>query len=64
MKLLPAEPRASLPALYTQEHNTDPTVHLKFFSPYSNWTWFVTEGSPEDEDFISFGYRRLRGGMG
>src|SRR3954465_13066201 len=56
MELLPAELRASLPALYSQEQHLAPTVHLKFFSPYSNWTWFVTEGSPEDEEFIFFGY--------
>jgi len=56
MELLPAELRASLPALYSQERESDPIVHLKFFSPYSNWTWFVTEGSPEDNDFIFFGY--------
>ena len=28
MELLPAEVRASLPALYSQEHNPDPRVHL------------------------------------
>lgn len=56
MELLPAELRSSLPALYSQEENENPTVHLKFFSPYSNWTWFATEGSPEEGDFIFFGY--------
>lgn len=56
MELLPAELRASLPALYSQEGNSDPTVHVKFFSPYTDWTWFATEGSPEEDDFIFFGY--------
>src|SRR3982750_4746120 len=56
MELLPAELRASLPALYTQEKNRDPTVHLKFFTPDSNWTWFATEGEAQEDDFLFFGY--------
>ena len=56
MELLTAELRARLPALYSQEHNQDPTVHCKFFTPDSNWTWLVTEGSAEDDDFLFFGY--------
>ena len=56
MELLTAELRARLPALYSQEHNKDPTVHCKFFTPDSNWTWLVTEGSVEDDDFLFFGY--------
>jgi hypothetical protein len=31
-------------------------VHLKFFTPDSDWTWFVTEGQPQDDDFIFFGF--------
>ena len=56
MKLLTEEVRAQLPRLYSQEHNKDPTVHVKFFCPWSNWTWFATEGSAEDDDFRFFGY--------
>jgi hypothetical protein len=56
MALLTAELRARLPALYSQEGNRDPIVHLKFFTPDSNWTWFVTEGSEDEEDFRFFGY--------
>jgi hypothetical protein len=55
MELLPADLRASLPPLYSQERNPDPQVHLKFFTPDSDWTWFVTEGQPQDDDFIFFG---------
>jgi hypothetical protein len=25
-------------------------VHIKFFTPDSNWTWYVTEGSAEGID--------------
>jgi hypothetical protein len=55
MELLTEELRKILPPLYSQEHNRDPTVHIKFFTPDSNWTWFVTEGSEEDGDFLFFG---------
>ena len=56
MKLLTAELRASLPPLYAQEKMTDPIVHAKFFTPDSNWTWYVTEGEAEEDDFRFFGY--------
>lgn len=58
MELLPAELRAQLPPLYSQEHVAidQKVVYMKFFSPYANWTWFVTEGSPEGGDFLFFGY--------
>jgi Protein of unknown function (DUF2958) len=28
----------------------------KFFCPWSDWTWFATEGDPQGDDFIFFGY--------
>ena len=56
MKLLIPELRASLPSLYSQEKVPDPVVHAKFFTPDSNWTWYVTEGQAEDHDYRFFGY--------
>jgi hypothetical protein len=56
MKLLTEELRAQLPRLYSQENNEDPVVHCKFFTPWSNWTWFATEGAQEDDEFLFFGY--------
>ncbi|HZS09342.1 MAG TPA: DUF2958 domain-containing protein [Blastocatellia bacterium] len=56
MELLPADLRAQIPALYSQEGDRNPIVHIKFFTPDSNWTWYATEGSPEEDDFIFFGY--------
>lgn len=56
MQLLPAELRAQLPALYAQEKVKDKIVYLKFFTPWTNWTWYVTEGGPDGDDFIFFGY--------
>lgn len=45
-----------LPKLRDQEGVADPLVHAKFFFPASGWLWFVTEGQPEGNDFIFFGY--------
>jgi Protein of unknown function (DUF2958) len=56
MKLLTDELRAQLPPLYAQEKEKDPMVYAKFFTPWTGWTWYVTEGSQEDTDFIFFGY--------
>ena len=56
MELLTEELRRGLPALYSQEGNPDPVVHVKFFTPDSTWTWYVTEGSAEGDDFLFFGY--------
>lgn len=55
MELLTAL-RTSLPPLYSQEKTPDPIVHVKFFTPDSNWTWLITEGSVEEDDFRLFGY--------
>jgi hypothetical protein len=55
-QLLTAELRQQLPPLYSQENVADPLVYAKFFHPLSNLTWYVTEGSPEDDDFIFFGW--------
>jgi hypothetical protein len=58
MNLLPAELRASIPLLYSQENVPlqDRIVYAKFFFPAGNWTWFVTEGEDDEDDFRMFGY--------
>lgn len=56
MKLLTAELRAQLPAIYAQSEKPDPMIFIKLFTPDSNWTWFITEGQQEEDDFILFGY--------
>jgi len=55
MDIFPSALRKTVPPLNAQEGIGDPIVHLKFFT-YSGWTWYVTEGSPEDDDFIFFGF--------
>lgn len=53
---MPDDLRDSLPRLYTQQDVSDPIVHAKFFFPGGAWTWLVTEGQPEGDDFTFFGY--------
>lgn len=53
MKLLDDTLRAQMPALYAQEESQDPVVYAKFFTPWSNWTWYATEFDGED---IFFGF--------
>jgi hypothetical protein len=56
VELLTDELQQVLPSLYAQEGNDNPMVYAKFFTPDSSWTWYVTEGSPENCGFIFFGY--------
>jgi hypothetical protein len=56
MELLPPEIREVLPKFHAQEKLEDPLVYLKFFFPAGNWTWFVTEGEAEGDDFLFYGY--------
>lgn len=43
MKLLTQAIRKRLPPFYSQEKVKDPIVQLKFFTPDSNWTWYIIE---------------------
>jgi hypothetical protein len=56
MDLLPEELRRTFPSLYSQESSSAPIVHVKLFTPDTGWTWFITEGSEEDGDWLLFGY--------
>ena len=55
-EIFPSELRKTLPPLNSQEGVRDPIVHLKFRTTDSSWIWYVTEGSPEGDDFIFFGF--------
>ena len=51
MKLLTQELRRKLPPLYSQEDKGGKAVvHVKMFTPDSNWTWLATEGEPVLDD--------------
>ena len=53
MKLLTEEIRKRLPMIGSQDQNPDPTIIVKFFCPWNQWTWYVYEFDGED---IFFGY--------
>ena len=56
MKLLTTEIKRRLPALYSQENLGGKAIaYVKFFTPDSSWTWWITEGNPENQDFLFFG---------
>ncbi len=55
-KLLDDTLRSALPKLRQQTDVSDPIVFAKFIFPASGWTWFVTEGEPDGDDFIFFGH--------
>jgi hypothetical protein len=56
MELLTDELRAQLPTLYAQEKEKDPMVYIKLFTPWTGWTWYITEGQQEGDDYIFFAY--------
>ena len=51
--LLTSEDKANIPELYKSEDLKvdDMVVHAKFFTPWSNWTWYVIEFDGEDRCF-------------
>lgn len=51
MKLLTDEIRHRLPPLYANEHEPDPLVQVKFFTPWTGWTWYATEFDGDDTFF-------------
>jgi hypothetical protein len=56
VKLLTDELSARLPPLYSQEAEPDPKVICRFFLPGTRWSWYVTEGSEREGDFLFFGF--------
>ncbi len=58
MKLLTKEIEKKLPKLYSQEHEKNPKIIVKFFHPLSSYTWYVTEGERQEDregDMLFFG---------
>jgi hypothetical protein len=53
VKLLTQEIRKQLPMIGSQADNLDPIIIVKFFCPWSFWTWFAYEFDGGD---IFFGY--------
>ena len=57
MKMLTKAIIAKLPALYSTESVPleQKVAVVKFFTPWSNWTWYAVEGEQWDDDFRFFG---------
>ena len=57
MMLMTKEIEKKLPPLGTHSDTIaqDVPIIAKFFTPWSNWTWFVTEGTKEGDDWRFFG---------
>jgi len=56
MKLMTKEIEKRVPKLYSQEHEENPKIIVKFFHPLSSYTWYVMEGEKsEDGDWMFFG---------
>jgi hypothetical protein len=57
MKLLTPEIIKKLPKLYETENIPveKKKAVIKFFTPDSNWTWYVVEGEREGNDWLFFG---------
>lgn len=51
MELMPETLRELVPALYSTERDEDPVVHVKLFTPWAAWTWYVAEFDGEDVCF-------------
>jgi len=53
-KLLTKENLRNLPSLYTNENQPIgcEVAQVKFFTPWTNWTWYVTEYNPETRIFF------------
>ena len=45
--LLPQSVAKRIPPLMAQDGSDDPMVYAKFFSPWTGWTWYVTELDPQ-----------------
>lgn len=59
MKLMTKEIEKKLPALYANEDKKpeDIKVVVKFFHPFSNWSWYATEGDKQENgDWLFFGW--------
>ena len=51
MKLLTREITSKIPMLYSQEDKgSEAEIMVKFFTPWSDWTWYATEASGVSHD--------------
>jgi len=60
-KLMTADLKKKVPALYAQENVSDPMVYARFFNAYGPGTWLVTEFDGKD---TMFGWAEIHPGGG
>lgn len=56
MPLLPSTLQTILPPLGSQRDTAEPIVYARFVIPDTMRSWYATEGSPEGNDFVFFGF--------
>lgn len=54
MKLMTAALKKRFAQIGDQSETDNPLVIAKFFTPWSNWTWYATEFNPERGVFFGF----------
>ncbi|RXK14028.1 hypothetical protein CP965_00845 [Halarcobacter mediterraneus] len=54
-ELIPKELLETIPNLYETERTLNPICHVKLFTPFSQWTWYIIEISKDDLD-TCYGY--------
>ena len=68
MMMLTKEIKKRIPKLYANEKKPqkEQVVHVKYFTPWGNWTWYATEFDGEDRfygyvvgDYPEWGYFSL-----
>ena len=53
MKLLTKATAKKIPALYEQDgKGLEATAYVKFFTPWSDWTWYAFEFDPDSNLFF------------
>lgn len=57
MKLLTKAILNKMPKLYETEKigTAEKDIIVKFFTPWSDWTWYIVEGEERDGDYLMFG---------
>ena len=58
MMLLTKAILKKMPKLYETEAipTNEKEIIVKFFTPWTSWTWYIVEGEERDGDFLMFGY--------
>lgn len=63
-QLFPKSVESLLPPLYSQDGlGAEATIFVKFFDPFSQWTWYAMEYDPEEKLFFGLvdGFEREYG---